>query len=75
MASTNLHERLALVIEDWAKFERAHEKERLAIARINHPHLIVPCEGCGKVPVVPGGLCPACLEIAAGACRRCSRSK
>lgn len=69
----NLHEQLARVVEDWAKFDREHEAQRLRIALANYPHQVVPCEGCGKNPVVPGGLCPACLTIVAGACRRCSR--
>ena len=65
----NLPHRLASVVEEWAAFERKHHAERLMIARLNHPHLIVPCEGCQKIEVVPGGLCPDCLSIVAGAVR------
>lgn len=64
-----LHHRLAAVVDDWAAFERKHEAERMLIARLNHPYLIVPCEGCQKVEVVHGGLCPDCLSIVAGAVR------
>lgn len=62
-----VYERIAKTLEDFSKFERARES-----LPPNHPTRkqmkMGPCEACEKF-TREGGLCPTCLEIAAGACR------
>jgi hypothetical protein len=70
----SLHANLATVVDDWARFERATERSRMAIAEQHYPHQIKPCEACGKARVVQDGVCPSCLDVLAGACRIAAKS-
>lgn len=54
---------IAAILDDFARQERASERER---QRCSTPG---PCEACQRETVYGGGLCPTCLELAAGACR------
>lgn len=57
----DLYHKIAATLDDFAKFERTrlHAKDRAFV--------VMPCEACGKH--CQSGLCPDCLNIAAGACR------
>ena len=59
-----IYKRIAACLRDFAAFEREREPHR---RRQNPLVKDKPCEGCGK-PVRDGGLCPGCIELAAGAC-------
>jgi len=59
-----VYTRIAAILDDFARQERATATDR---ARCSQPG---PCEACERETVSGGGLCPTCLELAAGACRR-----
>lgn len=62
------------IADELASFARSEAETlptRMAVA-LQHPRWhtkIVPCAGKCGVDVIGGGLCPGCLELAAGACR------
>lgn len=62
---------IATVLDDFARSERRTEPCRITAWRSDpkYQHFVCPCEGCGKGEVCGTGLCPTCLELAAGACR------
>ena len=67
IALTELHapyERIAEILDDFARAERRTAADR---AKCQQPG---PCEACNRETVYGGGICPTCLELAAGACRR-----
>lgn len=58
-----IYEKIAKILEDFAKFERRDTSHDVTPS--SPPK---PCEACTK-PHRGGGLCPECIELAAGACR------
>lgn len=71
----NLHERIAAVFADFAKFERNRHADAMARAQINYPHLIKTCAGCERSRVVCDGVCPECLQVVVGALRMVGKGR
>ena len=71
--SNKLYLNIAASLRDFARFERLYEPQR-ALYNIDGSTTLKPCEGC-SILLKGGGLCPTCLEVAAGACERIGRGK